>query len=307
MSVDLENRFCPTCADQAASPAPVVGSVPPGESLSLDDLKPAWNRTLRERIYISYHRCGRCGLLYCPRYFSQAQLDELYAGMPANTFSIALETLRKTQKGYFDILKKFSPLRGDFLEVGPDIGLLVECCVKEGTFQHFWLFEPNTSVQNTLSSVVKGKNFQIFSSMLNSDLVPDQQISVVVMIHVLDHLLDPLATLRSLKNKLAPSAVLLFVTHDESSLLARVTGSKWGAYSVEHPQLFNPVSITNLMNAAGYKIVTIQKTHNRFPLSYLFNQLMNVAGLYSIRYPFKADVTLRLKLGNMLAIVAPGD
>jgi 2-polyprenyl-3-methyl-5-hydroxy-6-metoxy-1,4-benzoquinol methylase len=228
MSVDLENRLCPTCGDRAATPAPAVSSVPPGESLSLDDLKPYWHKTLKERIFLTYCRCLRCGLLYCPRYFSPAQLDSLYAGMAPNTFSISVDTLRKTQRGYFDVLKQFSSLQGDFLEVGPDIGLLVECCVKEGTFQRFWLFEPNSSVQDSLRSLVKDKNFQIFPSMLNMDLIPDQQLSVVVMVHVLDHLLNPLTILKSLKQKLTPSAVLLFVTHDESSLLARLIGRNWG-------------------------------------------------------------------------------
>jgi len=225
--------------------------------------------------------------------------------MAPNTFSVSVDTLRKTQRGYFDVLKKFSPLQGDFLEVGPDIGLLVECCVKEGAFQHFWLFEPNTSVQDTLRSVVRGQNSQIFPFMLQTELIPDQQLSVVVMVHVLDHLLDPLTILKSLKQKMAPSGILLFVTHDESSLLARLTGKKWGAYSLEHPQLFNPVSMTNLLKEAGYMIVTIEKTSNSFPLSYLVNQLMDVLGLYRIRYPFNADVTLRLRLGNMITVASP--
>jgi hypothetical protein len=307
MRIDLKNRSCPTCGDRTATPAPAVSSVPPGESLSLDDLKPYWHKARKERIFLSYHRCPECGLLYCPRYFSPAQLDSLYAGMAPNTFSVSVDTLRKTQRGYFDVLKTFSPLQGDFLEVGPDIGLLVECCVKEGAFKHFWLFEPNTGVQDTLRSVVRGQDSQIFPFMLKTELIPDQQLSVVVMVHVLDHLLDPLTILKSLKQKIAPSGILVFVTHDESSLLARVTGKKWGAYSLEHPQLFNPRSITNLLKEAGYRIMTIEKTYNSFPLSYLVNQLMNVLGLYRIRYPFKADVTLRLKLGNMITVASPNE
>jgi 2-polyprenyl-3-methyl-5-hydroxy-6-metoxy-1,4-benzoquinol methylase len=307
MRVKLENRLCPTCGDRAASPALAISSVPPGESFSLDDLQPFWNKAVKQRIYFSYYRCPRCALLYCPRYFSQAQLDSLYAGMAPNTFSIAVDTLRKTQRGYFEVLKRFSPLQGDFLEVGPDIGLMLECCVKEGAFNNFWLFEPNKSVQAALRSVVKDKAFQIFPFMLRTDLIPNQQLFVSVMVHVLDHLLDPLTVLKGLKQKMTPSGTLIFVTHDESSLLTRLTGKNWGAYSLEHPQLFNPVSITNLLKEAGYTIITIEKTYNSFPLSYLVNQLMNVLGLYRIRYPFKADVTLRLRLGNIITVASPGE
>lgn len=303
MSVTLEKRFCPICADQTGGCAPAVRSVPPGESLSLDDLKPYWNRTLKKRIFLSFARCERCQLLYCPNYFAPAQLNELYAGMADNTGGVSVNILRKTQKGYFDVLRKFSPLRGDYLEVGPDIGLLVENCVREGDFQKYWLFEPNTGVQGTLRSVVKQKEFQIVPSLLNVDLIPDRQIAVVVMVHVFDHLLDPVATLKSLKRKLAPSAVLLLVTPDESSLLARLYGRKWEMYSLEHPQVFNPTSITNLIKAAGYRVLTVKKSYNYFPLSYLFQRMMNFD---SIRYPI-VDITLRLKLGNMITIAAPNN
>ncbi len=305
MSVALEDRPCPTCGSQAETSPCAVKSLPPGESFSFNDLKPYWNKTLKDRIFLSYHRCNRCGLLYCPRYFSQAQLNELYAGMLDNTAGVSLDILRQTQKGYFDVLKKFSPLHGDYLEVGPDIGLFVQYCVNEGSFEKFWLFEPNTSVQDALSNAARGKDFHIVPSMLNTDLVPDQRVSVVVMVHVLDHLLDPVGTLRALLKKLPPSAVLLFVTHDESSLLARVTGRRWGAYSLEHPQLLNSKSVTHLMHAAGYKVLTVQKTHNYFPLSFLFNYLMHMLGLHSTRYPFTRDHTLRLKLGNIVTIASP--
>jgi hypothetical protein len=307
MKVELESRSCPICGDPAAIPAPVVRSIPPGESFSLDELKPFWNKAEKQRIYFSYYRCPRCALLYCPRYFSQSQLDSLYAGMAPNTFSISIDTLRKTHGGYFEVLKRFSPLQGDLLEVGPDIGLLLEYCVKEGAFNHFWLFEPNQSVQTGLRAVVKDKAFQIFPSMLKTELIPNQQLSVSVMVHVLDHLREPSAILRDLRQKMAPAGILLFVTHDESSLLTRLTGRNWGAYSLEHPQLFNPISMTNLLRETGYRVLTIEKTYNSFPLSYLVNQLMNVLGLYRVRYPFKADVTLRLKLGNMITVASPAE
>ena len=42
------------------------------------------------------------------------------------------------------------------------------------------------------------------------------------MIQVLDHLLDPIATLTELRAKLLPDAKLLIVTHNEQSLLRKM-------------------------------------------------------------------------------------
>jgi methyltransferase family protein len=303
MSVSLEKRFCPICGDQADRSVPAVSSRPPGESLSLDELKPYWNRTLKKRVYLSYGRCQRCQLLYCPNYFSPAQLNELYAGMADNTGGISADILRKTQRGYFNVLKEFSPLHGDYLEVGPDIGLFVKNCVREGDFRKYWLFEPNLGVQEALRSVVRENEFEIIPSLLNVDLLPDGQIAVVAMVHVFDHLLDPVGTLKSLRKKLTSSAVILIVSPNESSFLARVYGRNWGMYSLEHPQVFNPTSITNLMKAAGFKVLTVRKSYNYFPSSYLFQRMMNFD---TIRHP-PVDLTLRIKLGNMITVASPVD
>jgi hypothetical protein len=223
--------------------------------------------------------------------------------MADNTGGVSANILRKTQKGYFDVLREFSPLRGGYLEVGPDLGLFVENCVREGDFQKYWLFEPNAGVQDTLRSVVRESDFEIIPSLLNVDLLPDGQIAVVVMVHVFDHLLDPVGTLKSLRKKLTSSAVILIVSPNESSLLARVYGSNWGMYSLEHPQIFNPTSMTNLMNAAGFKVLTVRQSYNYFPLAYLFQRMMNFD---TIRHP-PVDLTLRIKLGNMITVASPVD
>jgi len=78
-------------------------------------------------------------------------------------------------------------------------------------------------VRGTLETLLAGKSFHILPEFLNVSKLPHRGISTVVMVHVLDHLTDPKALLLELKKKLAPEAVLLFVTHDETSLLAKVT------------------------------------------------------------------------------------
>ena len=65
--------------------------------------------------------------------------------------------------------------------------------------------------------------------------------------------------------------------------------------------VLKPAEIRELMKTAGYKILTVQKTYNHFPFSYLVQRIMNFD---SIRYP-AIDVTLRLKLGNIIAVASP--
>jgi SAM-dependent methyltransferase len=296
-------RRCPCCG--AAGSALDVGSRPAATSVPFEDLVSCWSGFFRRKTFFDYHRCSDCGFLYCPTYFTPAQLEALYSRMPDNTAGVPLAALKRTQAGYFAALKRHDRLTGGYLEVGPDIGLFTECAVREGAYSHHWLFEPNTVVKPALEQLLRGKPCDIHASMFDFHRVPDRAVSTAVMIHVLDHIPDPVPILAQLRAKLAPEAVLLFVTHDESSLMARVLRGRWPAYCLQHPHLFNPTSIARLMRAAGYRVLAVEKSWNWFPVDYLLRHLLFAAGLRVDRLPLVPALPVPLKLGNIVTIAAP--
>lgn len=298
------HRVCPVCRS-VPPPSFDVQTPKPAESMSYEELVPSWNGFFKEKVIFSYSRCPSCGLLYAPAFFDQGQLERLYAQMPPNMSDVPLEALRRSQRGYFDFLKKTSSLEGSFIEVGPDIGLFTENCVREGNFEEYWLFEPNRDVQPTLSKVVEGKKSHIIHDMFGFSHVPDNEASVAVMVHVLDHLLDPVATLSELRQKLKSQARLLIVTHDESSLLRKVFGWRWPAFCLQHPQIYSPRSMKAVLNVAGYDVLGQSKTVNYFQAEFLLKHLFWAAGFKVHRIPFLGGTTLGLKLGNLLTIAAP--
>jgi SAM-dependent methyltransferase len=135
--------------------------------------------------------------------------------------------------------------------------------------------------------------------------VPDHSASTAVMIHVLDHLLDPIATLRELRQKLKPGARLLLVTHDESSLLRRLIGWRWPAFCLQHPQIYSPKSMRQLLKAAGFEVLERRKTINFFEIGFLIKHLLWAFGMKVQFVPGFGHFTLGLKLGNMLTIATP--
>jgi hypothetical protein len=135
--------------------------------------------------------------------------------------------------------------------------------------------------------------------------VPDHSASAAVMIHVLDHLLDPIATLSELRQKLKPGAKLLLVTHNESSLLRRIVGWRWPAFCLQHPQIYNPESMRKLLEAAGYEVLQRSRTVNYFQIDFLLKHLLWAFGIKVKSVPSFGKFTLGLKLGNMLTIATP--
>ncbi len=306
--MEFLNRGCCICGSKSLGEL-VLSARSPAESLPFSQLKRQWNGffndEVKEKSFFSYHRCRKCAVLFCPTFFSGEQLGRLYENMADNTASVQLQLLKKTQRGYFQCLKKhIQPVSGDYFEMGPDIGLFTANVRDEGRFDHFWLAEPNKAVWGSLKETLKMQPHDLFADLMIDDPIPDNTLGAAVLIHVLDHLLQPLEVLRHLRSKMKKNAILLIVTHDESSLLAKTLNHRWPAYCLQHPQLYSPISMGVLLEEAGFKIREIKKSYNHFPLGYLINHLLWAIGIRKWTVPAMNLLQIPLKLGNIITVAS---
>ena len=297
-------RKCPICKNDAKYKIE-ISSLRKGESLDYESLVPYWNGFFKEKIFFSYARCSDCSLLYAPVFYQESQLSKLYGQMAPNMDLVPMDALIKTQRGYFKRLQKFSSLEGGYIEIGPDIGIFTKNCSGDGKFNKYWLCEPNKAVAGKLASTVDGHPHQIIEDMFGFAMIPDNSSSVAVMIQVLDHLLDPVATLNELRGKLVPGAKLLLVTHNEQSLLRKVVGWRWPAFCLQHPQIYSPRSITALLEKSGYSVNSIEKSTNYFEFGFLLKHLLWAFGIKVKSVPAIFNFTVGLKLGNIITIATP--
>lgn len=292
-------RACPACGAKATRPE--VRSEQPGERLSFDELRPHWSGLFKEKVFFSYDRCDTCGLLYAPTYFTPEQLGELYKDMAPNMELVPSDSLEATQRGYWDVTKRSAPMDGGYLEIGPDIGWAAKHAAAEGRFDQFWLFEPNVAVHEQLGASVGGKPHTISTAMDDLSIVPDGSVGLAVMVHVLDHLLDPIASLQRIYAKLKPDGMLMIVTHNERSLLRSVMGLKWPPFCLQHPELYNPESMKQIVRRAGYASAEVQRSKNYFPISFVARQAAYTVGMKLDRVPLP-NTAIGLKLGNMITL-----
>lgn len=273
------------------------------ERITLDELRPFWSGLFKEKIFFTYARCGACQQLYAPRFFTPSQLGELYANMAPNMEDVPGPALEATQRGYWHEAQRRQLPKGAYLEIGPDIGSIVRHAANEGDFDQFWLFEPNRAVHSDLADAAGNRPHLISTEMDDLSPVPDDSISLAVMIHVLDHLLDPLAILRQIETKLRPGGVVMIVTHNEKSLLRRLMGVKFPPFCLQHPELYNPDSITALLKRAGYSQVDVGRSANFFPIAFMLRQAAWTAGIDLSKMPLPT-LPLGLKLGNMITFAS---
>ncbi|MFC7536716.1 class I SAM-dependent methyltransferase [Sphingomonas sp. GCM10030256] len=292
-------RDCPACG--ADEPRDEVFSDRRAEAISMDELKPFWSGLFKEKVFFTYSRCQSCEQMYAPHFFTNEQLGELYADMAPNMEDVPGPALEATQRGYWREAKKAAPLDGGFLEIGPDVGYIVRDAAREAGYDHYWLFEPNRAVHAELASATNGKPHTISTEMDDLSPVPDGSIGLAVMIHVLDHLLDPLAMLTQIRTKLKPGGTLMIVTHNEKSLLRSAMGVKFPPFCLQHPELYNPNSMTRLVKRAGYDTVKVGRSRNYFPIAFMVRQAAWTVGIDLAKAPLPQK-PVGLKLGNMLTI-----
>lgn len=125
-------RTCPVC--RSSDRQVEVSSQIAAEDLVEAEHRRYWSGISKEKVFFSYARCVGCGLLYCPVYFTDAQLQELYSHLAPNMEEeTGGDAITATQQGYFkEALHQDVPLEGGYLEIGPDVGHVTRIAAERG-------------------------------------------------------------------------------------------------------------------------------------------------------------------------------
>ena len=279
-----------------------VASDPRAEDVPFEDHSSFVSGYSPRRVFFTYYRCASCDALYCPVFYTEKQLGALYRRQAENMSEVPLPARERTQLGYAKLLMQHSRGRGGFIEVGADIGLFAEQCAMIGQFDHLWLYEPNEGVHGQLDARFRNRPHTVRSEMWPRTDHPRPSCSTGALIHVLDHLLNPAAFVTRIADTLEEGGVILAVTHDTGSLLARLLGRRFPPFALQHPQLYSPASLTRLFERTGFEVTRIAPAVNYFPLMYLVRAGMTVLGL-PLFLPRGLGPTIPVRLGNM-AVVA---
>jgi SAM-dependent methyltransferase len=192
---------------------------------------------------------------------------------------------------------------GAYLELGPDIGLLTRELARNDAYSEVILLEPNVNVRDALEKNSSGLPSPRISELdLKDEKLPDASLSAVVMVHVFDHLYDLSGYLQELHRVTKPGGRMFIVTHNADCLLARVLKARFPPYALQHPQLFTPASITEVLARHGFEVVKVEKTTNYFPIAYLVRAVMDIFGLPSRWIPNLENPMLGIGLGNIATV-----
>jgi len=90
---------------------------------------------------------------------------------------------------------------------------------------------------------------------------PENSFDAVTMHHVIEHVFDPIATMREIYRILKPGGMVVAVTPNAESQGLRIYGSNWrGLEPPRHIQIFSPQALESTARKAGFESVRVYST-----------------------------------------------
>ncbi len=156
-----------------------------------------------------------------------------------------------------DVMRVPATQRGSLLDVGCGSGAFLERMRNSG-----WRVMGTEPDPNAAARLRDRLGFPVFGSVEDVEAQPER-FDLITLSHVIEHVPDPLATLRQLAALLGPNGRLMITTPNAQGLGARLFGPAWrGLEPPRHFNVFSPRSLAEALRSAGLRVEQLT-THVR--------------------------------------------
>lgn len=292
----IGRRNCPLCGSDVELSTPEVSASIPAESLTESELIEFFIGFRKEQCFFTYFRCSICGILWCPEYFTADGLEHLYSSMPENNAVSGEKDTARTQDEYARRMISRKLVGRSLMDIGADTGLLSKALLESGQVDRIIAIEPNKAVHLELASNIGPQGLVVESV---SDLEPSISVQAAAAIHVLDHLLEPIDYVRSVTKHMNGTSHFYAVVHNERSLLRVLLGRRWAPFCLQHPQLFNPSTLANILARVGFERSEVTRTRNWMSLKQAATLMSSISIAPQSLSQWVPGWSIPTKLGNI--------
>lgn len=285
---------CPIC-ESLGNAVPVYPSNVDETSFSTEVFSA---RRLPDRRHYQWVRCKSCTLLRSDPVLD-VDLEKLYVESTFD-YSTEIDGLKKTYLKLVNKALKGKSFKKSIFEVGGGNGFFLEAA-KDSHFAQVTGVEPSTEAINAARADIKP---HMIASMMRDGVLKENSFEVGAMFHTLDHLSDPVTTLKDCLRALEPGGVFVVAIHNERSWSARLMGERSPIIDVEHTHLYTLKSGEALFRKIGFTDVRSGAYNNHYSLAYILHLIpISRAFRKRILESFMGSVLSKIKvvlpLGNM--------
>lgn len=163
---------------------------------------------------------------------------------------------RYVWKKRFKILKKLEKTTGkdkNFLDVGCSFGGLMKVSEENG----YKAYGVEVSEYSGKYSKERFGKDRVFIGSIENVKLPEEKFSIVTMIEVIEHIVDPLKAIFNIYNSMKKGGVLLIQTANMSGLQAKLFGKKYHYFLPGHISYFNHKNLKNLLKEIGFNKIKV--------------------------------------------------
>jgi len=216
-------------------------------------------------------KCTQCGLMRTNPRPTRDSIVLYYPKdyEPYRTSTIQGDTFLYSIKRIICKMLRYEPdapppiARGRMLEVGCASGRFMHFMARKG-----WHVE-GVEMSETAAESARSYGYEVYTGFLEQMLDLPEKFDLIVAKQVLEHLHDPVSTLKKLRSWTKPNGWLLATIPNIDSLDFKLFKKYWFALQLPtHLFHYSETTITNVFNAAGWKVNKIY----HFPSSLQFQR-----------------------------------
>lgn len=218
-----------------------------------------------KKFGFSFQRCPACRTLYMSPRPSEASMAEYYAHSENYAFWAkhifpASEPVRreKIHKPALDRVAgygaKFGVKMGTLIEIGPGFGTFSALAAASGRFSRVMAVEPVPE----LAAACRARGVNVVEKRVEDLADEVARADVVCSFEVVEHLFAPRRLIEGMHKLLVPGGLLVLSCPNGEGFDIAMLGAGALAVDAEHVNLFNPDSLSRLVQGVGFEILEVQ-------------------------------------------------
>jgi 2-polyprenyl-3-methyl-5-hydroxy-6-metoxy-1,4-benzoquinol methylase len=219
-------------------------------------------------------RCLDCGMTGSMPTLQPEQIVRTYEAMVDDAYLLEEDGRRDLFRWVLEHVDGYVVPGRRLLEVGSNVGVFLSVAGQAG-----W---EARGVEPSRWAVETGRRLfgvDLTQGTAETLVIEPGSRDAVVMLDVLEHLVDPLATLQHLRTALHPEGILALSTVNLASWHARVRRCSWPWFIRPHLHYFTPETLDAMLARAGFDLVDWATVPRTFHASYVAERIASSHGV----------------------------
>lgn len=271
-----------------------------GAALPVSPVSERYRITHSERRLVhAIERCVDCGLVTLPLHHAppvsyEDAADPYYVEQ-------APERIANAHR----LLAQLPEQGGRLLEIGCACGFLLVAARERG-----WTAQGVEMSAWASGYARETLGLAVHTGTLEAAALPAGHFDAVVLADVIEHLVEPRATLAEIHRVLRPGGRLLLLTPDVGSLMARLAGPRWWGLLDDHYFYFSRATLSRLLDEQGFAVERVRAIGRVFPLAHWvfklapYSRMLERGAARMVRALGAEQWQISINLGDQMVCVA---